>query len=954
MRQAPPWRKKSPVAEIYPGAALAHYRIISKIGAGGMGEVYRAQDTELGRPVALKFLFAEVANHPNRLKRFIQEAKAASALNHPNILTVYEIGREDHTTYIATEFVEGITLRQHMRQPLKLIEVLDITIQIASALVAAHAAGIVHRDIKPDNIMIRADGIVKILDFGLAKLTDKQEPTGPEATTVALVNTEPGSVLGTVAYMSPEQAAGREVDARSDIWSLGVVLYEMLTQHTPFEGASKSHIIVAITDHEPVPITQSAPDVPEALEWIISEALTKAVDERCQTAKEMLGRLRRLKQRLESGTLSISPSEINRSGLQSSIGPSTRSSLSRHPAKQATVDETVRSTVRSGNLAATEAISSVDFLADRMRRHKLASAAALVLGLLIVTASGFGLYKLFTQPKQFGPAKMTALTTGGKINEEDINGQLSISPDGKYVVCAANDAKQQASLWLRQISTNSLVRIVAPETGGYLATTFSPDGDFIYYVAVLERNKFVPTLYRIPVLGGTPAKVLDRVLGAIAFSKDGKQFAFVTKNQDDTALMVANTDGSGQPLAIATVKQPNIFSTFGPSWSPDGKRVACGMINVTGAGYSTVVEVPVTGGEPEPIGSQKWASVGRLHWLADGTGLIMTAQPESSSIGTQIWFLPYPRGQARRITNDLNAYGDVSLGLTADSNTIATIQQGNASSIWVSAPNEDESRALQILKTNLPDTVAWTPDGKIVYASRTGENWDIWIANRDGSETKRLTADAFIDQQPSVSADGRYVFFQSNRSGSRNIWRMDIDGSNPQQLTQGSYVDAYPVGSPDGRFVVFMSLRSGTWTIWKVEVFGGSPVQLTNRSSEFPLISPDGKQISYFYTDEQANNQPKLAIIPFEGGEPVKTIDLPRSVQPIAFAWMPDGRAIGFLDNGSGILNVWSQPLDGSAPKQLTNFKSEFVSNFAISRDGKIATYRFSATRDIVLIKDFR
>ena len=280
-----------------------------------MGEVYRAQDTELDRPVALKFLSGEVANHQNRLKRFIQEAKAASALNHPNILTVYEIGRADHATFIATEFVDGVTLRQHMLlQRLKLIEILDIATQIASALVAAHAAGIVHRDIKPENIMVRRDGIVKVLDFGLAKLTDRYDSlTLPEATTMAFVNTEPGAILGTVAYMSPEQAAGREVDARADVWSLGVVLYEMITGRAPFEGTSKSHIIVAITDNEPLPVTHLAPEVPEALEWIIAEALTKDPEERCQTAKEMLGKLRRLKQRIESGVLPTSPSDLSHS-----------------------------------------------------------------------------------------------------------------------------------------------------------------------------------------------------------------------------------------------------------------------------------------------------------------------------------------------------------------------------------------------------------------------------------------------------------------------------------------------------------------------------------------------------------------------------------------------------------------------------------------------------------------
>ena len=931
------------MAELSPGATLARYRIIAKIGAGGMGEVYRAQDTELGRPVALKFLSADVAQHPNRLKRFIFEAKAASALNHPNILTVYEIGRVEEDTFIATEFVEGVTLRQHMRlRRLKLIEVLDIGIQIASALVSAHAAGIVHRDIKPENIMVRKDGIVKLLDFGLAKLTERQESlTGLEATTMAFVNTEPGSVLGTASYMSPEQAAGREVDARSDIWSLGVVLYEMVAAHPPFEGASKSHIIVAIMDHDPIPIAQFAPEVPEALEWIIAEALTKDPDERCQTAKEMLGKLKRLKQRAEAGVLPTSPSEFNRS-----IPPPSPYM----PVGAPTVNDTNRST--AGNITATQALTNSATTFPRIRQT--IKLVTIVLGLIVVAAGGFGLYKLYTRPKEFSPARMTALTTGGKINDEDINGQVSISPDGKYVVCAANDAKQQASLWLRQISTNSLVRIVPPETGGYLATTFSPDGELVYYVATLERNNFVPTLYRVPVLGGTPAKVLDRVFSAIAFSRDGKQFAFVRNNQDDMALMVANTDGSGDPRSIAVVKQPNGFSTSGPSWSPDGKRIAAGMFNASAGGYSTVVEVPVEGGEPRPIGSEKWASVGRLLWLDDSSGLIMTAQPEASSIGTQVWFLPYSGGPAHRITNDLNGYGEVSLGLTADSGTIATIQQVNASSIWITGPNEDESRAHQVVKTNLPETVSWTPDGKIVYASRTGENWDLWLANNNGSETKQLTADTFIDHQPTVSADGRYIVFQSNRSGARNIWRIDADGSNPKQLTQGNSVDANPVVSPDGKIVVFMSLRSGTWTVWKVGIDGGAPVQLTDRSSEFPSISPDGKSISYFYTDHQANNQPKLAIISFDGGAPVKTIDLPRSVQPIAFAWMPDGQSIAYLDNSSGILNVWSQPIDGGTPRQLTNYKSEFVTSFAISRDGKIATYRWSATRDIVLIKDFK
>jgi TolB protein len=496
-----------------------------------------------------------------------------------------------------------------------------------------------------------------------------------------------------------------------------------------------------------------------------------------------------------------------------------------------------------------------------------------------------------------------------------------------------------------------LVRLVPPESGGFIGTTFSPDGEQIYYVTLYAKNNFVPALFRIPVLGGTPTKVLDRVFSPVGFSMDGKQFAFVRKNQGDMELLVANTDGSGQPRVIATEKQPSGFSISGPSWSPDGKRIACG---VTNGDNSMVVEIPVEGGEAKPIGSEKWANVGRVLWLGDGTGLIVTAHPEFSSIGTQVWFLPYPSGAARRITNDLNGYGDISLGLTTDSKTIATIQQINVSGIWVTAPYEEESRAQEVLKTSLPERVAWTPDGKLVYASRTGESWDIWTSNRDGSQTKQLTADTFIDQQPSVSIDGRYVVFQSNRSGSRNLWRIDIDGTNLKQLTDGRFIDQSPVCSVDGRFVIFTSDRSGTQTIWRVGIDGGAPVQVTNHPSQYPMVSPDGKFIAYFYVDERVNNQPKIAIIPFEGGEVTKTIDLPASVQAIEFSWTPDGRSIAYADNASGFFNIWDQPIEGGAPKQLTNFRSEFVSSFAIARDGKIAVYRWSATRDIVLIKDFR
>jgi serine/threonine protein kinase len=286
--------------QLKPGQTIAHYQIVSTLGRGGMGEVYLARDTKLGRKVALKFLRGAVTEDRKRLLRFEQEARAASALNHPNILTIFEIGEAGGRHYIATEFIEGETLRQRIvAGPLKVGEALNIAEQITSALSAAHAAGIVHRDVKPENIMIRCDGIAKVLDFGLAKLTQTQSsPSGPDDPTRELVNTSAGVVVGTVAYMSPEQARGLSLDARTDIWSLGVVIYQMLTGSIPFSGATASDILVSILEREPRALNSFSPEIPEALEWIVTKALTKDCNDRYQTSREVLTDLRRLQQRL--------------------------------------------------------------------------------------------------------------------------------------------------------------------------------------------------------------------------------------------------------------------------------------------------------------------------------------------------------------------------------------------------------------------------------------------------------------------------------------------------------------------------------------------------------------------------------------------------------------------------------------------------------------------------------
>ena len=909
-----------------------------------MGEVYTAQDINLGRLVALKLLPANFQDETRR-RRFEQEARAVSALNHPNILTIYEIGSEDNVYFIATELIEGETLRQYMSHTrMKISEVLDIAIQTASALAAAHSAGIVHRDIKPENIMIRRDGYVKVLDFGLAKLSEQQSQSNasnPEAPT--LLRTEPGLVMGTVSYMSPEQTQGETVDARSDIWSLGVVIYEMITGRVPFEGPTFSHIIVSILEKEPPAFVQYTGEAPAELQRIVTKALRKDKEERYQTIKDLALDLKSLKQELEFQDKlerSVPPSSTDGRRITAGNRQVTAEAVS-GPAAPTLVIEAAQPTTK---------IEPPPSESKPQRRRLALIVAALT---LLITGVTFGLYKFFGQNKPVVPfqsMKITRLTTTGKASD------AAISPDGKYVVHVVNDNGQQ-SLWIRQVATTSNVQIVPPAERQYRGLTFSHDGNFVYYV-VREKSNPAGVLYQVPSLGGDSKKLLVGVDRPITFSPDNKQFAFVRNNypnQGEKSLMVANADGGGERRLTAP-KLPNNF--WSPAWSPDGKTIACAAVGFTGGLYVNVIAVRVEDGAVEPITAEKWFDVGRVAWLADGSGLLITATAQWSGFSSQVWYLSYPGGEAHKITNDLNDYS--SLGLTGDSSVLVTVQAEHHSSIWTTAPNEDANRAKQITSgTNKYDgyyDLSWTPDGKIVYESTASGNEDIWIMNQDGSNQKQLTANAGINLFPSVSGDGRYIVFASTRAGGNtNIWRMDIDGSNPQQLTHGS-IDNFPHCSPDGQWVVYMSNVSGMRTLWKISINGGEPVQLTDKLSSRPIVSPDGKLIACYYLDEQPNSLLKIVAIPFAGGQPTKVFDIPVAALtaiPDPLRWTPDGRALTYLTTRGGISNIWSQPVDGGAPKQLTDFKSDRMFAFDWSRDGKqLACARGVETSDVVLISN--
>jgi serine/threonine protein kinase/Tol biopolymer transport system component len=927
------------------GTRLGRYEIRSPLGAGGMGEVYLAQDTELGRAVAIKILPADVAADQQRMNRFVQEARAASALSHPNILAIYEIGWDGATRFIAMEYVEGETLRQRMaRAPMKLGDVLDVVIQSASALSAAHAAGVVHRDVKPENIMLRADGYVKVLDFGLAKLAhDDEGATDTEAPTRALVNTSPGTVMGTIIYMSPEQARGRETDARADVWSLGVVLYEMVTGRQPFAGETSSHVIVSILEREPPPLSRYVDGAPEALEWIVAKALTKDRDERYQTAREMLVDLRRLKQRLEFNAemeRSVAPG-AGYSGMGLTAGASRADFGNASGLVTGTRTVPVVPT-RPTNDDTTAPVRS------RAPRLLLTLAALLVVAVAGVSAYRYASRRWFAASPHaaFQSMRLTRLTNTGRASI------ASISPDGKYVVHASEEGERQ-SLWIRQVATASNVQIIPPAEVHYQGLTFSPDGNYVYYVAH-ERNSSLSIIYRVPTLGGTPQQIAEDADSPATVSPDGKRLAFIRNypGRAETALIVVPTDGGAVEQTLATRKGARHFNwadALGPSWSPDGKLIACPASSVeAGVERHTVVAVNVADGAEMPVTARNWATVGQVAWLSGGAGLVFVAA-EQAGAPSQVWRVSYPNGEAQRITNDLNNYTGV--GSTADANALVTVQAEVQSRVWI-APGGDARNARQVTNGKNDGAVglSWTANAAVVYTSDDGGDVNLWSVDAAGA-TKQLTSDARVCGNPSASPDGRYIFFVSNRSGMPHIWRVNADGSSPKQLSGGG--GTQPFLSPDGKWIIYFNFECNC--LWKMSVEGGEASQLTDKLSSRAAISPDGKLVACTYRGDVGANYYSLAVLSFDDGRLVKAFDIPPTTAIQNLRWTPDGRGIAYVETRAGVSNVWAQPTEGGAPRQLTDFKTDHIFYFDWSRDGKqLAVARGTRASDVVLINDLK
>jgi serine/threonine protein kinase len=928
------------------GQLVRHYEVIAPIAEGGMGEVYLAKDTTLGRRVALKVLPEYVGKDPDRLRRFKQEARSASTLNHPNVCVIHEVGEtDDGRPFIAMEHIDGVTLRQRMNdRPMKLGDVLEIVIQIADALTAAHEAGIVHRDIKPENIMIRRDGYVKVFDFGLAKLTERRHSGANATLSTLLVNSSPGTVMGTAAYMSPEQARGVSVDERTDIWSLGVVLYEMVSGRPPFVGQTPTDVVVAIVEKEPATISHYLAAAPPELERIVRKALRKDTSERYQIVKEMAIDLRSLRKDLELD------SQLDRSIAPAATGGAATASGSEFVGASTGKDRAIDTDQLEASRPTTVGLRS------RSSRWPTRLGVAAVL-LVIIAGAAFVAYKFINRTEttrtRFQRINVTKLTTNGNALF------ASISPDGKYVAYVKSEGGKE-SLWLRQVGSAGNLEVAPPRDGHYLGVAFSPDGGSIYYGYTTSSANDSAEIFKLPVLGtGAPAVKVNPEEGPSSLSHDGKRIAFLRHSrasQSDT-LVVAKADGS-EEQTLVTRKWPDRFAwdwASSPAWTNDDQSLDLPLVNSDANGfYFTIYELRLADHKETivPLSAQRFEQPNHVSLLSDAAAVILSARAQGASF-EQIWYLGRD-GSARTLTNDLSDYRAVIL--TADSKALVTTQTQTLCNISV-APKGEMAHATQITSgVGRYFDLSWAPDGKIVYASDASGSADIYEIAANGADVRQLTSNMKRNYAPSVSPDNRFIVFHSNRSGIFQIWRMDRDGSNPVQLTFGNSESHWPQFSGDTNFVIYEHFEPGvTATLWRVPIQGGTPEKVNDGFAVRPAVSPDGRMLGFWQNDGQPNTPWRLAIFSFETGKPVRTFDVAPTVQvnwDSLLRWSADSRSLTFVDNRGGFENVWAQPIDGGPAKQLTDFKDRDIFSFDWSRDGHLVTSKGVITSDVVLISD--